>query len=186
MSKLKQGDDVTNKEIVDYWKTLPDNIGLFERINILRMIPYNKMKVIAPYEKIEEVIDFANEKCIFDIERTFLEGYVECIAYKHKGVFHRQGDKPTKIFKNGEKHWYKRGKLHRDNDLPAIISNDCQVWFKNSKRHRENDQPAIIWGEGTKEWYQNDKRHRENGPAIISDDLEEYWIKGKRIKTIEK
>ena len=33
---------------------------------------------------------------------------------------------------NGDQIWYKNGKQHRDNDLPAIIyANGDQKWFKN-------------------------------------------------------
>jgi len=38
-------------------------------------------------------------------------------------------DLPTE-FPNGDKMWYKNGKLHRENDLPAIeYKNGDRVWF---------------------------------------------------------
>ena len=72
-----------------------------------------------------------------------------------------------KIDEDGTKRWYNdKGKLHRENDLPAIEWTDgSKEWWLNGKLHRENDLPAIEYSDGTKFWYLNGKFHRENGPA---------------------
>ena len=50
-----------------------------------------------------------------------------------------------KIYQDVTQEWYKDGKLHRDNDQPAIIYADgTKFWYKEGKYHREDDQPAII------------------------------------------
>ena len=37
---------------------------------------------------------------------------------------------------NGNQFWYKNGKIHRDNDLPAVIyASGTQEWFKNGKKY---------------------------------------------------
>ena len=48
---------------------------------------------------------------------------------------------------------YKNGVLHRDGDLPAVISarGDLEYW-KNGKRHRDNG-PAVIRKNGVCSWY---------------------------------
>ena len=52
--------------------------------------------------------------------------------------------------------WSKNGKLHRDNDQPAIITYDgSRHWYKNGKYHRDNDKPAVIQFDGTKEWWKD-------------------------------
>src|SRR5271170_6044899 len=39
-------------------------------------------------------------------------------------------------------------KLHRDNDLPAIIyANGTQWWYQRGVYHRDNDLPAIIYSD---------------------------------------
>ena len=71
--------------------------------------------------------------------------------------------------------WYQNGKLHREDDLPAIENNSGDKhWYINGKRHREN-APAIEYDNGTKEWYQNGQRHREDGAAIEYVDGGKYW-----------
>ena len=51
--------------------------------------------------------------------------------------------------------YYKNGVLHRDGDLPAVISarGDLEYW-KNGRRHRDNG-PAIIRKDGVCSWYKN-------------------------------
>lgn len=36
------------------------------------------------------------------------------------------------------------GKVHRDNDEPAVVSEKDQVWFINGRFHREGDRPAFV------------------------------------------
>lgn len=45
---------------------------------------------------------------------------------------------------NMSEEWYKNGKLHRDNDLPAVIDGVNKKWYKYGKLHRDNDLPAVI------------------------------------------
>lgn len=59
-------------------------------------------------------------------------------------------------YPNGDKHWFKDGKLHRE------------------------DGPAIEWVEGPKFWWIEGIRHRIAGPAVeYSDGIKEWWIEGK-------
>ena len=52
------------------------------------------------------------------------------------------------------KKWFTDGKLHRDNDLPAIIwNNGDKEWWKNGIRHRDNNLPAVVCGGGHSEWW---------------------------------
>ena len=56
------------------------------------------------------------------------------------------------VDKYGNKLWYNsKGKLHRENDLPAIEwLNGDKEWYLNGKLHRENDLPAVEWFNGDK------------------------------------
>ena len=55
----------------------------------------------------------------------------------------------------GNTEYYKNDVLHRDRDLPAVISarGDLEYW-KNGKRHRDNG-PAVIRKDGVCSWYKN-------------------------------
>ena len=91
-------------------------------------------------------------------------------------------------FYDGSKsyYWYnKKGQLHRENDLPAVIrytrdgSVSEKAWFINGKYHRIGD-PAridyITYGSiGGKYWFQNGKRHNLDGPAFM------FYYKNKNI-----
>ena len=75
--------------------------------------------------------------------------------YKN-GKLHRDNDLPAEITSIGSQHWYKNGQIHRDNDLPAeILSSGTQMWYKNGYIHRDHNLPAIIKWNGTQMWYNN-------------------------------
>lgn len=77
--------------------------------------------------------------------------------------------------------YYKNGKLHRDNDLPAIeYENGDKLWYIDGELHRENDKPAAVFKNGVCKWYKHGKLHRESGPAVVySNGKVEYWIDGE-------
>ena len=84
---------------------------------------------------------------------------------------------------NGDQYWYKNEEIHRDDDLPAIITSEGdKYWYRNGLPHRDNDLPAVIFVSGTQEWYQNGERHRDNDlPAIIKLNGYQSWYKyGKK------
>jgi len=63
-----------------------------------------------------------------------------------------------KVNDYGTQYWYLNDKLHRENDLPAIITYDgAQHWYLNGVLHRENDLPAIIRSNGAQYWWLNNK-----------------------------
>ena len=83
--------------------------------------------------------------------------------------------------------YYLNGKLHRDNDLPAVEYNDeTKEWHKNGKIHRDNDLPAHIDADGTKEWYKNGLLHRDNGKNTVEygHNVSVQWVDGFIIKII--
>jgi antitoxin component YwqK of YwqJK toxin-antitoxin module len=101
-----------------------------------------------------------------------------CDEYWYKnGKLHHDNDLPAIIYEDGEKRWYKNGQIHRENDLPAVICPyGYQVWYKNGEFHRENDFPAIILPDGTQYWYKNGLLHRDNDlPAIICLNGPQEW-----------
>ena len=97
---------------------------------------------------------------------------------------------PGKVWRN------EQGKLHRDNDRPALVTPFFLQWCQNGKSHRDNDLPAFIrdghlidndptpiqQGDGVQEWWQHGKRSRDNGkPALIRIYKgvivrEEWWV----------
>jgi len=95
--------------------------------------------------------------------------YDGSIEFYKNGRCHRDNDLPAIIYEDGSQEWYKHGEIHRDNDLPAAIYTDgTQEWYKNGELHRDNDLPAIIYTDGSQLWYKNGEAHRDNGlPAAI-------------------
>lgn len=98
--------------------------------------------------------------------------------YYYKKKLHRDNDLPAIIYENGDKEWWICGVLHRDNDLPAVErSNGDKEWWIYGKLHRDNDLPAkklyIL-----EEWYQHGKIHRNGDlPALIYKDGTKMWYK---------
>ena len=76
--------------------------------------------------------------------------------------------------------WFFNGKLHRENDLPAVeYINGHKEWYLNDERHRE-DGAAIEWDDGNKSWWLNGERHRKDGAAVeYADGDKEWWLNGK-------
>lgn len=88
----------------------------------------------------------------------------------------------------GTQQWIFRDRLHRDDDLPAVIhANGVQMWFQHGKPHRDADRPACTDWNGTQNWWRNGKRHRDsNLPAVVSlFGYREWWNDGKKIRVKE-
>jgi len=66
-------------------------------------------------------------------------------------------------------YYYVNGKLHRENDEPAIVMSDGSVEFRIcDERHREGDKPARISAKGSEYYYKNGALHRDDDkPAVI-------------------
>lgn len=94
--------------------------------------------------------------------------------WHRKGKLHRENDLPAQEKENGDRIWYRRGKLFREGDNPAVITKGHdgekeERWYKDGKKHRDNDKPAVIHHGRTVEYYKNGKLHRENDqPAVIT------------------
>ena len=103
------------------------------------------------------------------------------------GNLHSYDDKPACRHGDGSEHWYKHGKLHRDNG-PAIINpRRGEIWYQNGEMHRD-DGPAIDYSQrGVRMWYHHGKLHRLDGPAVINENknLKEYWIYGVQYRKNE-
>jgi hypothetical protein len=100
--------------------------------------------------------------------------------YFKNGKLHRDDDLPAVINVLIDRYeWYQNGKRHRNNDQPAIIDNYCTEWYH--ERHRDNDKPAVICN-NCKKWYWCGKLHRDNDqPAIFNPrQHKEWYIHGKR------
>lgn len=79
------------------------------------------------------------------------------------GELHREGDLPAVVSMHGT-FYYKNGALHRDNG-PAYIGSMQEVYYKNGMIHREGDLPAIT------HFIKNDKGEKQ----IMA---EEYYKNG--------
>jgi hypothetical protein len=103
-----------------------------------------------------------------------------------RGVLHRSGDKPARIWQNGREEWWFNGALHREGDKPAIYQSDSdgtfvfEHYFKGNL-HRDNEQAAVSRYDGTVwryEWYKHGLKHRDGDkPAVIYD-----WNSGKLVR----
>ena len=69
------------------------------------------------------------------------------------------------------------GNLHSFDDLPAREYWGNKEWYYHGELHRDNDLPALISTRGDKEWYQHGKRHRDNGPAVVRKDGVCSWYR---------
>ena len=87
----------------------------------------------------------------------------------------------VEVYNNGNKFWYLKGELHREDGPACEYDGGHKHWYLNGKRHRE-DGPAIEWADGDKSWWLNDKLHREDGPAIEWANGNKCWfLNGEKV-----
>lgn len=70
--------------------------------------------------------------------------------------------------------WYPtllEGPYEVDPDLKGV-----SAWYHDGKLHRDNDLPAVVSTNGMKEWYQHGKVHRHRGPAVLFPDGSGQWL----------
>jgi hypothetical protein len=71
-------------------------------------------------------------------------------------------------------------------DGPAVVDSydDRVVVFavKDNKLRRLDGLVAVS-AKGYQAWYKRGRLHCLDGPAVIYDDVEEWWVDGKRQKT---
>lgn len=66
--------------------------------------------------------------------------------------------------------WCFSGRLHREDDLPAVETDNMKVWYYNGSLHRKHGQPALIATHNDAEYtgyYRRGFAHRSFGPAIL-------------------
>ena len=166
------------EEIKKLYESCKDAKIMFEELTKHTNFMVNCKKIMSD----KKIQWFEFNKIRLNLLKTYeikINGY-QC-WYKN-GELHRDNDLPAIITPNEKKYWYKNGLRHRDNDLPAVILQDeFQFWYKNGELHRDNDLPAIIYTDGTQKWFQNGERHRDNNlPAIIEPNGNYSWyIYGK-------
>ena len=80
-------------------------------------------------------------------------------------------------------------KLFVDNGIKVILIQTytniggTQKWYQNGKLHRDNDLPAIVLFDGSQSWSQNGKLHRDGGPAVEYANGDKFWsIDGKKFE----
>jgi hypothetical protein len=136
-------------------------------------------EIIALYESLEDVIQETIKHTNFIVECKVVLSNRAIEWFKSKNINVKLLEE-YKIDEYGNQFWYKNGKRHRDNDLPAVIeTNGIQIWYKNGKKHREHDLPAEIYPNGDQFWYKNGQLHRDNDlPAVISSRYQGWYKNG--------
>jgi hypothetical protein len=125
----------------------------------------------------EEYNEIVSGKNVID-EKYEIKKLDDRIEYRYKGKLHRDNDLPAIEWNDGGKEWHQNGKYHRDNGPAIERVNGRKYWYQNSKLHRVSG-PAIEYEDGSKEWFQNGKQHRLSGPAVEYPGVyKEWWIEG--------
>lgn len=77
------------------------------------------------------------------------------------GKLHRADDLPAVLEPTGRRQWWKYGYKHRADDQPAVVVPGYkQEWWMHGRLHRDGNKPAVVWHSGTLEWWQNGVRER--------------------------
>jgi hypothetical protein len=136
----------------------------------------NGTKVWYQYGKFHR-LDGPAYECLDGYKEWYIEG-IEYTEEEWKIKVLELSKYEVKKFDNRIEYYYE-GKLHRNNDLPAIeYKNGSKYWFQNGKLHRDNG-PAEEFSNGVKIWYKNGLTHRLDGPAYEYKENKEWYIEGK-------
>jgi hypothetical protein len=86
------------------------------------------------------------------------------------------------------KQWHKQGQFHRDNDLPAIITQVSKKWCINGLEHRINN-PSFT-SEHITTYMKNGVLHNKKGAAFIKEVIKnkfqkKYYVEGKEYQKEE-
>jgi hypothetical protein len=91
------------------------------------------------------------------------------------GTLHRNGGLPAIVAQK--------------NDVPfdlccnlTISGAGVDKWYQYGKLHRDNDKPAIMYSNGSCEWWVNGKRHRFSKPMIKTKEHYAYWVNGVKLQ----
>ncbi len=113
----------------------------------------------------------------------------DCRTYRLNGQLHRGDGLPAAIVVSQEKthyQWYHHGVLDREEWYTPVVCflflSNTKTRYKDGKVHRDDDLPAVIcYIENYQVWYQNGVLHRNDGtlPAIIRTDYRAWFGHGK-------
>ena len=89
----------------------------------------------------------------------------KCIVYVKDGVIHRDNDLPAIITYDGSQFWCQNGMIHRDNDLPAIIFADgIKVWMQNGEITQKTVRPSVMYPDGYEEYHISGFKYHHSRP----------------------
>lgn len=172
---------VVNKErlnqVLGALPLLMKTVGITKKqLREILLDDYKLFGELSTPESIRIVKDAIFERCNEVVEQGDRRVYRLC------GITHRDDDLPA-IVSDAEQHWFKAGKRHREGDRPAIVhTGGAQTWYKHGKRHRDGDKPADIYPNGSQIWYKNGKIHRDGDkPADIQPNGSQTWYKNGKI-----
>ncbi len=109
---------------------------------------------------------------------TYMDTY-----YYVNGKLHRENDEPAILMSDGSIEYRICGERHREGDKPArITAKGSELYYIKGALHRDFDKPAVIRKRSDKiwkcEWYQNGFCHRDGDkPAIIENDGTQKWYR---------
>lgn len=142
-------------------------IDIVERIAILTGSYKDYETMCIVYERLKD--PHIKKRVINAFTQRIVEGPGN-VFYEFNGKIHREDDLPAIEYVDGRKEWWLFGERKRLNDKPTVVdSKGTQMWYVGDRKHRENDLPAVIGVDGGRLWYLNGLLHRDNDkPAEIT------------------
>jgi hypothetical protein len=76
----------------------------------------------------------------------------------------------------GTRTWRRGGRLHRDDDHPALLAanNDTAIWYRSGLKHRDHG-PAVFTMSGVEWWVNGKQRDSRAIPTRFTSDHVELW-----------
>ena len=114
---------------------------------------------VIPIDIVERIVVLTETNCDY---KTICD-LIERLKESHRRARIIESMTKREVEDEGNILYYLDGKLHRENDKPAVeYSDGTKEWYRKGQLHRENDKPAVEWSDGMKEWWLNGELNKVN------------------------
>ena len=119
-----------------------------------------------------------------NIDHYLVETQYEQVWRDDEGRLHRDDDLPALVALSGARLWFVHGRpvRHDPEDPTAIGRKGVRFWETPGRGLRREHGPAVVYPDGRTEWHADNQLHRDGDkPAVITGRGSKHWyLHGQR------
>lgn len=98
------------------------------------------------------------------------------IPWEDEKAFDAKEIEINPVNRNNETTYYSLGKKHRVNGYATLTKDGGKLWYQDGKLHRDDDLPAVIWANGNRSWYNKGTPYTESQMEVVREKRPELFI----------